>query len=99
MKLNELTKGPFENLIATIHSVGEVEEIEVNGNKTKRQDGILQDETDQIKFTFWGDAAGNFKEGDKVIIKGFCKEFKEELQVSNGKYGTVKLVPKLDPVL
>ena len=100
MKLNELVANkPFENLIATIVSAGEVVEKEVGGNPTKMQDGVLEDDTDQIRFTFWGDAAGQFKPGDKVIIKGFCKIFMDDKQVTNGKYGHVKLVPKLDPVM
>jgi len=91
-KINEqVNRTKVINLIATISNL---EESQVTPHEVKVQEGVLQDETGQIKLSLWGDQVGKFKIGDKIhIVTGWCKEFEGSLQVSTGKFGRMNLIP------
>jgi len=91
MQVSELEKNSkVIDLVITIDKLEEASEV----NGTPIQEAIASDKTGQIKITFWLDEVGKFKEGDKIIMStGWCKEFQDELQISSGKYGKIKLIP------
>lgn len=78
------------NLVGTIESLEEVKEL---SSGLKVQDGVLSDATGQVKLSLFEPNSGIFKVGDKVIINGWVKKYQEELQVSTGKFGTIKPIP------
>ncbi len=80
-----------------LNLVGTIAHLDAEGktpNGVKVQEGILSDVTGQVKLSLWDEQVGLFKTEDKVIITtGWCKEFKEEMQVSTGKFGKITKVP------
>jgi replication factor A1 len=92
MKIDELEpNSALKNLVVSIDSL----ELPQDAGESKIQEGIVSDDTGQVRISLWNDQVDKFKEGDKVLITtGWCKEFKEELQISSGKFGEIKLVPK-----
>jgi len=53
----------------------------------------LEDDSGTIKLTLWGDQANGIEEGSEVeITGGFIKEFRDELQLTIGKKGSIKVV-------
>lgn len=80
------------NLVATIDSLGEEQ---TNPQGTKLKEGIISDDSGQVKLTLWREQIDRFSVGDKIIISsGWCKEFQGEFQVSTGMHGKINLVPK-----
>lgn len=56
-------------------------------------DATLQDETGKITLTLWNNQVTQIKVGDKVRIeKGYAKSFRNVLQLSTGKYGTITVI-------
>jgi len=96
MKISELEQNTkVINLVAIINKIDDATETP---NGIKFQEGILEDDSGQVKITFWGDQVNKFKEGDKIILNtGWCKSFEDDLQVSSGKFGKINLVPKEKP--
>lgn len=93
MRIDQLeAKTKVINLVAIIESLGEETKTP---NDVPVQEGILSDESGQVKFTLWDDQVGQFKVGDKIsMTTGWCKSFENELQVSTGKFGKISKVPK-----
>ncbi len=53
----------------------------------------LKDDTGTIKLNLWGDQSEGIEEGKDVeVIGGFVKEFRDELQLSVGRNGSIKMV-------
>ena len=88
MKIDELeANSKVEELTAKIISL---EEAGKTGSGLSFQEGVLEDESGQVKFTFWGDYVGIFEKDDVVKMStGWCKEFEGSKQVSTGKFGKV----------
>jgi replication factor A1 len=56
-------------------------------------DATLKDETGKITLTLWNDQVTQIKVGDKVKIEnGYAKSFRNVLQLSTGKYGTITVI-------
>ena len=53
----------------------------------------VKDETGTVKMTLWNEDIESVKTGDKIHLQnGWCSEFKEELQVSSGKFGKIEVL-------
>lgn len=93
MKVNELAAdSKVVNLIVKIVALQEMDETP-NGQTV--QECIIEDETGKAKLTLWNDQAGEYREGEKIMIStGWCKMFRDELQVSTGKFGKIVKVPE-----
>jgi replication factor A1 len=56
-------------------------------------DATLKDETGIITLTLWNEQVSQVKVGDKVKIeKGYAKSFRDVLQLSTGKSGTLTVI-------
>ena len=56
-------------------------------------DATLKDESGKITLTLWNEQVSQVKVGDKVKIeKGYAKSFRNVLQLSAGKYGTLTVI-------
>ena len=93
MKVNEIEQNSkVVNLIVSIESLEEAKE---SNSGIAFQEGIVSDETGQVKISLWADQVGKFRVGDKISINaGWAKTFKDELQVSSGKFGKIVIIPK-----
>jgi ssDNA-binding replication factor A large subunit len=85
-------KSKFVNLVGVLVSLENPTTTETG--KTF-QEGILNDETGQVKVTFWEDQVRKFAVNDRLLFEqGWCKEFEGDLQISTGMHGKViKLQP------
>ena len=56
-------------------------------------DATLKDETGTIVLTLWNEQISQVMVGNKVKIeKGYAKSFRNVLQLSTGKYGTLTVI-------
>lgn len=57
----------------------------------------VKDATGEVKLTLWNEDIEKVKVGDKVHLQnGWCSEFKEELQISSGKFGKLDVVEAME---
>ena len=95
MKINEL-KPAMSNVAikAKVSELKEPREVMTKfGNAIILTEAILEDDTGSIKVSLWGEQAEGIQEGSEVEITGaFTKEFRDELQMSIGKRGSIKVV-------
>ena len=94
MKIAELE--PNTKVVSLVATIASMEASRQTPTGLKSQEGILEDESGQVKLTLWEDQVDKFKEGDKIIIStGWCKNFGDALQVSTGKFGKINKVPEI----
>jgi len=91
MKIDELEENTqVNNLTGTIIEVSDANET---GNGTPFQEAILEDDTGKVRIVFWDDQVAKYTVGQSIVlIKGWCKVYNSELQVTSGKFGEIKLV-------
>jgi replication factor A1 len=57
----------------------------------------VKDETGEVKMTLWNEDIEKVKVGDKIHIEnGWCSEFRDELQISSGKFGKIEVVEAME---
>ena len=66
-----------------------------NGGSVDVADAVIFDgvgEENQVKLTLWGDDIGLVSKGSKVTIgNGYTNEFKGEVSLTKGKFGTMEV--------
>ncbi|MBI4147142.1 DNA-binding protein [Candidatus Woesearchaeota archaeon] len=63
------------------------------GKEGRVCNAIIADSTGEITLTLWNDDIEKVNVGDKVKLEnGWCSEFKEQRQVSSGKFGKLEIV-------
>ncbi|MCX6695647.1 MAG: OB-fold nucleic acid binding domain-containing protein [Candidatus Altiarchaeota archaeon] len=83
-ELEDQTK--VEEIELRITELGEVRET----NSGSVQNAKAEDDSGGVQLSLWNDQTGKYKEGDVVVVKnGWCKEYKGQLQLSAGKFGTI----------
>ena len=95
MKVADLKKGPFEGSVE-----GEISELEEPkkittkfGKQLTVANGVLKDDSGEIKLALWNEDATKFAKGDNVrITNGWVSEFQGELKVSSGRNGTIEKI-------
>jgi len=92
MKVSDLKdKTPVEEIKLTIESLGETRDTSYG----KVQSTVAKDDTGTATLSLWNDQIGQYNAGDVVIIKkGWCKSFRDQMQVSTGKFGTIEKAEK-----
>lgn len=90
MKIQDLKdKTPVEDIEFTIVEVNEPAQTRVG----TVQQATIEDETGSATLTLWNEDVDRFKKGDKLkIIKGWCKVYQGQTQVSSGKFGTIEKI-------
>ncbi|MBT5022639.1 hypothetical protein HOK51_06345 [Candidatus Woesearchaeota archaeon] len=100
MKINELQagQGKIEVELAVVE-VSDVREFEKFGKTGRVANAICKDETGQIKISLWNEQIDQVKIGDRIKIEnGYVNEWKGELQLSTGKFGTLTVLSGSEPV-
>ena len=92
MKISELTASTKKvNITGTIAEIDK-EPTRLEGGYIKRE-ATLQDNTGSIMLVLWDQDVNKIKVGDTVTIEnGYTKTYRNKLQVSKGKYGTLTIV-------
>lgn len=94
MKINELTPktGDIE-LKVTVSEIGEIREFEKGGAPGRVAKATIKDDTGECKLTLWNEQIDQVKIGAKIkITKGWADEWKGEMQISTGKFGTIEIL-------
>lgn len=95
MKISDLKEGMNNvNLQAKIAELEAPREVVTKfGSTTFLTVATLVDESGTIKLTLWGDASKGVEKGKTVKVSGgFVKSFRDELQLSIGRGGAVKVI-------
>ena len=54
---------------------------------------VCEDDSGQVKVSLWNDEIDKVEEGDRIRIEGgYSRLFKDEVHVSAGKYGELKVL-------
>ena len=81
------------NLVAKVTKVGDSRTVNLkSGGTVNVCDAVLSDDTGDIGLTLWGDDIIKVHEGNEVTIQnGFTNEFKGQVSVTKGKFGTLEV--------
>lgn len=80
-------------LTAEVVSVEEPREFTNFRGSGRVANAVLKDKSGEVKLTLWNEQVDQVSTGAKVVVEnGWCKEYRGELQVSTGKFGTIKPV-------
>jgi replication factor A1 len=83
------------DIVAVVLSKEEPREFEKFGKTGKVCNAILKDDSGEIKLTLWNDDIDSVNEGDKIHLQnGWCSEYRDERQLSAGKFGKIEIVEK-----
>lgn len=84
------------NIKATLARKGESRTVNTRaGGQINVCDAYLKDESGEIKFTLWGDDIEKVKVDDRIVIKnGYISEFRGEVSITKGKFGTLEVNPE-----
>jgi len=81
------------NIIGEVMEKGEEKEFQKFGKAGRVANAKIKDETGEIKLTLWNDDIDKVKVGDKVeITNGYVNEWQGEMQLTTGKFGTMKIL-------
>ncbi|HLC88605.1 MAG TPA: hypothetical protein VJG49_01080 [Candidatus Nanoarchaeia archaeon] len=89
------------DVVLTIVSKDQPRAFEKFGKSGRVCNAKAKDNSGEITLTLWNEQIDQIEIGDKVhISNGWCSEYKEEKQLSTGKFGKLEVVQKsLDTVL
>jgi len=77
--------------------VSPVREFEKYGRTLRVANAVLRDESGTVKLTLWNDEIGKVKKGDKVeVINGYARTYQDEIQLTAGKFGEIKVIGKAE---
>ncbi len=86
------------DLVATIVSMEEPRTFEKFGKSGRVCNAKIKDDSGEVKMTLWNEDIDSVKPGDKIHLQnGWCSEFKDELQVSSGKFGKIEVLESSTP--
>jgi len=94
MKIKELKPGMRNvSLTAKIDEIAQPREVMTKfGTAQLLTTARLIDDSGSIQLTLWGEQSPDLEKGVEVAIAGaFVKEFREELQLSLGRSGSIKI--------
>jgi len=93
MKISDLKEGTGKvSLEAKIVSKEEPRQVNTKFGETQVANATIEDDTGRFKLSLWG-ADADIPEGSKINIEnGFVSSYREELQLSAGKFGKITVV-------
>ena len=85
---------PVEEIRLTIDELGEVRTFITKwGGEGRVRDAAARDEKgDRVKVSLWNDEVDMVEAGQRVVVRnGYAKVWNGEIQISAGRYGTIKV--------
>lgn len=77
-------------LTAKVVEIGEPREFAKFGNTGRVANATIEDETGKVTLTLWNEQIDQVAVGDEVVVSnGFVSEWKGNMQLSTGKFGTL----------
>lgn len=98
MKISEIQGNQGDiNIEADVMEVGETRTLEKNEKTLRVANAIIKDDSGTCKLTLWNDEIGKINKGDRVkITKGYARQFREEIQLTAGKFGKMEVIGKAE---
>ena len=96
MKISDLqvNQGKVDLIVEVVEKEAE-RTFEKFGKSGRVCNAKVKDETGTVTLTLWNDDVDKVKVGDKIHIQnGWCPAFKEQKQISAGKFGSIETVKK-----
>ncbi len=89
MNIKELSAGQGKvELQAKVVEKGDVRTFEKFGKEGTVCTAVVKDDTGSIKVSLWNEQTEQVNVGDTIKIgNGYVSEFRDELQLSTGKFG------------
>ncbi|MBU2522770.1 MAG: DNA-binding protein [Nanoarchaeota archaeon] len=82
---------------AIIVEIDSPRDINSAAGSLKVANAIIQDDSGKMKLTLWNAEIDKVKVGDKIrITNGFAKEYRDEIQLSAGKFGKLEVIGQED---
>ena len=82
-------------LTVKVISKDEPRTFEKFGREGRVCNAKIQDESGEVTLTLWNDDIDKVNVGDTIQIKnGWCSEFRDQKQVSSGKFGSIEVLEK-----
>jgi replication factor A1 len=83
------------DIVAVVMTKDEPRTFEKFGKQGRVANAMIKDETGEVKITLWNDDIDTVNIGDKIHIQnGWCSEYRDEKQLSSGKFGKIEVVGK-----
>ena len=83
------------DVVFTIVSKDEPRTFEKFGKEGRVCNAKAKDDSGEITITLWNEQVDEVNVGDKVHLEnGWCSEYKDERQLSTGKFGKIEIVEK-----
>jgi replication factor A1 len=93
MKISELKAGTGKaDIEAKVIEKREPREVNTKFGRKLVCEAVLEDDSGKVILVLWGDEIEKVSEGNTVKIEnGYVKEWNNELQLSVGKFGKMKV--------
>jgi len=83
------------DVVVQITDKGDIREFNKFGKTGRVCSATIKDDTGSMKLTLWNEQIDEVNVGDKIHVKnGYVSEFKDEKQLSTGKFGTLEVLEK-----
>ena len=94
MKISELQPGQGNiEIEAEVIDKGETRTFEKFGKEGRVCNAKIKDDSGEIKLSLWNEQVDQVNVGSKVkLTNGYVSEFKGEMQLSTGKFGSLETV-------
>ncbi|HLC88462.1 MAG TPA: DNA-binding protein [Candidatus Nanoarchaeia archaeon] len=78
---------------AEVISLQEPRSFNKFGKEGRVCNAVIADASGEITLTLWNDDIDKVKAGDKINLEnGWCSEYKDQKQVSAGKFGKLEVI-------
>lgn len=86
------------DVVVTIVSKDEPRTFEKFGKEGRVCNAKIKDDSGEMTLTLWNEQVDDVSVGDKVHIQnGWCSEYRDQKQLSTGKFGKLEIVEKASP--
>lgn len=94
MKISDLNNGAKKvDIEATVVEMEDPREVNTKFGKTKVANATIEDDTGRFRLVLWGEHTDLVKIGSKIkISNGFITSFRDEMQLSIGKFGKLEVI-------
>jgi len=91
MKIKEIKEGTRNIYLSNVEVVeSTISEVDTRKGKMNVANGIIKDETGEIKIKAWDRGAEALNTAKRIDVKNcFCKSYDGELEIGTGFYGRV----------
>lgn len=87
------------NIRFTCVSLGDLKLGETNGKEWQKQIAVIKDNTKAMNLTLWNDDVGEIIPGKSYALEsGYWTEYKDEIQLSLGKYFKLFKIETVDTI-